>query len=58
MDKLLKIQQVADYLQISTEKAYKMAQQRKIPACKVGGQWRFKKDRIDTWLETQENVNS
>ena len=54
-EKWLKIGQIANYLQISTEKVYKLAQQGKIPASKVGGQWRFKRRRIDDWLERQEN---
>jgi len=54
-EKWLKIGQIANYLQISTEKVYKLAQQGKIPASKVGGQWRFKRRRIHDWLERQEN---
>ncbi len=57
MVKWLKIQQIASYLQISREKVYKLAQQGRIPASKIGGQWRFKKDRIDKWLEEKEGAN-
>lgn len=57
MVKWLKIQQIASYLQISRGKVYKLAQQGKIPASKIGGQWRFKKDRIDKWLEEKEGAN-
>ena len=57
MENWLKIREVAEYLQVSREKVYKLAQQGKIPASKVGGQWRFKRKRIDRWLEGQENTN-
>lgn len=58
MEKWLKIQEVAEYLQISAEKVYKLAQQGKMPASKVGGQWRFKRKRIDDWLEGQDKHNN
>jgi len=31
-----------------------MAQSGKIPAYKVGKQWRFKKEEIDKWVEKQK----
>jgi len=51
MDKWLTLEQIAEYLQMSTSSIYKMAQDRKIPAYKVGRQWRFKKEIIDQWVE-------
>ncbi|HNV85729.1 MAG TPA: helix-turn-helix domain-containing protein [Candidatus Omnitrophota bacterium] len=47
------IGQVAKYLQVSREKIYKMAQKGKIPASKVGGQWRFDLKEIDAWVRKQ-----
>lgn len=38
---------------MSTSSIYKMAQAGKIPAYKVGKQWRFKKEAIDRWVEKQ-----
>jgi len=51
MDKWLTLEQIAEYLQMSTSSIYKMAQTGKIPAYKVGRQWRFKKEEIDKWVE-------
>jgi excisionase family DNA binding protein len=51
MDKWLTLEQIAKYLQMSTSSIYKMAQTGKIPAYKVGRQWRFKKEDIDKWVE-------
>ncbi len=56
MKKLLTLSQLAEYLQVSKEKLYKMAQDGKIPASKVGGSWRFKLKRIDKWIDERENV--
>jgi len=51
MDKWLTLEQIAEYLQMSTSSIYKMAQKGKIPAYKVGRQWRFRKEEIDRWIE-------
>lgn len=51
VDKWLTLEQVAEYLQISTSSIYKMAQVGRIPACKVGRQWRFKRQQIDRWVQ-------
>ena len=54
MDKWLTLEQIAEYLQMSTSSIYKMAQAGKIPAYKVGRQWRFKREEIDRWVEGQK----
>ena len=54
MDKWLTLEQIAEYLQMSTSSIYKMAQAGKIPAYKVGRQWRFKKELIDEWMVRKE----
>ncbi len=54
MDKWLTLEQIAEYLQMSTSSIYKMAQAGRIPAYKVGRQWRFKKEEIDSWVEKQK----
>lgn len=55
MDKWLTLEQIAEYLQMSESSIYKMAQAGKIPAYKVGRQWRFKKEVIDRWVEKRKN---
>jgi excisionase family DNA binding protein len=54
MDKWLTLEQIAEYLQMSTSSIYKMAQKGKIPAYKVDRQWRFKREEIDAWVERQK----
>ncbi len=56
--KWLTIDQIADYLQVSKEKVYKLCQRGKMPASKFGGQWRFKKEAVDKWLLTQQRKKS
>ena len=58
MDKWLTLEQIAEYLQMSTSSIYKMAQKGKIPAYKVGRQWRFKKEEIDEWIRKQKSLRT
>ena len=57
-DKWLTIDQIADYLQVSREKIYKLCQRGKMPASKFGGQWRFKRDVIDAWMLAKQKTGS
>ena len=50
---VMTVKQLADYLQIDEQTVYRMARAGKIPAVKVAGQWRFKKDLIDQWLKKE-----
>ena len=50
-DRWMTLQEVADYLQLSRDLIYRLAQKGKIPASKVGGRWRFKREKIDQWME-------
>ena len=52
-DKWLTIDQIADYLQVSKEKIYKICQKGKMPVSKLGGQWRFDKAEVDGWVRKQ-----
>ena len=51
--KLLTFDEVKKYLRVSSSTLYRMAQAGKIPASKVGRAWRFKKEKIDAWLDKQ-----
>lgn len=55
--KFLTIDELASYLRISRDCAYKLAQQGKIPASKIGRKWRFEKDIIDKWIKNQQTNN-
>lgn len=53
-EKLMTLQEVADYLQIKERTIYLWAQTGKIPGFKLGSAWRFKKDDLDLWIEEQK----
>jgi len=51
LEKLMTLEEVAEYLRLSIHTIYKMAQKGKIPALKAGKKWRFRKEDIDQWLK-------
>ena len=44
---IMSVKEVADYLNMKEQTVYRLVQQKKIPAIKIGGQWKAKKDHID-----------
>ena len=54
---VMTIKDVADYLGIHPMTVYKFAQKGKIPAFKIGSDWRFHRAYIDRWIEQQMKVN-
>lgn len=54
---LLTAEQVACYLSIDKFTVYRLISQKKLPAFKVGNQWRFKKELLDEWLDKNSNLS-
>ncbi|MGH7768046.1 MAG: helix-turn-helix domain-containing protein [Candidatus Binatia bacterium] len=54
-ENLLTTLQVAEYLKVDKFTIYRLVAQRKIPAFRVGSQWRFKKSVIEDWLTRNSN---
>lgn len=53
---ILTIGETAQYLRISLSSLYKLAQDGKIPAQKVGKHWRFHKQTLTDWI-AEGNLN-
>ena len=53
-DKWMTVGNVAEYLQLSTDQIYRLAQQGRIPVSKIGSRWRFKREKIDEWMDRQD----
>ena len=47
---IMTVKQIAQYLQMDEHTIYRLARSGQIPAIKIAGQWRFKKDVIDKWI--------
>ncbi|MFA4982217.1 MAG: helix-turn-helix domain-containing protein [Candidatus Omnitrophota bacterium] len=56
MDTLMDFNDAKRYLKTSRATLYRLIQSNRLPATKMGRQWRFKKERLDKWLEEHENV--
>ncbi|HYT71062.1 MAG TPA: helix-turn-helix domain-containing protein [Gemmatimonadales bacterium] len=52
-NEILTIEEVARYLRLTPQTIYKWAQEKRIPAAKLGKEWRFRKSIIDQWLDEQ-----
>ncbi|EGR2414866.1 methylation-associated defense system helix-turn-helix domain-containing protein MAD1 [Vibrio cholerae] len=52
-DQILTLKEVAAYLKLAEKTAYRLASEGKLPGFKVGGSWRFKREDLDAWIDTQ-----
>ncbi|MGP4064033.1 helix-turn-helix domain-containing protein [Oceanobacillus sp. M65] len=50
-NEIMTVSQVAEYLQLSEMTTYKLVQDGKIPAFKIGRHWRVKRDDLDELIE-------
>ncbi len=50
-DEIMTLEEVAAYLKVKPQTIYTWAQEKKIPAAKLGKEWRFKKSIIDAWFD-------
>lgn len=53
---VMDIRQASDYLGISPDTLYKYASESFVPAFKLGNRWRFKKSRLDEWMDRQSGI--
>lgn len=49
-DRWLSVIEIAHYLGISKETVYRWVESSKIPAHKIGKQWKFKISEVDRWI--------
>lgn len=52
-NEILTIEEVAAYLRLTPQTIYRWAQEKRIPAAKLGKEWRFRRSIIDRWLDAQ-----
>ena len=48
---LMTVKDVATYLSVTERTVYRLVKDHRLPAYKVGGQWRFKADMIESWMQ-------
>jgi excisionase family DNA binding protein len=47
---IMTLEEIAAYLKLKPQTIYTWAQEKKIPAAKIGKEWRFKKSIVDEWF--------
>jgi excisionase family DNA binding protein len=52
---VMNIRQASQYLGVSADTLYKYVGEQKIPAFKLGNRWRFKKSKLDQWMEEKSS---
>lgn len=52
----LSVNQVAERFGVTVSTVYRLVQQSKLPGFKVGGQWRFSEELLDSWVANQITV--
>ena len=60
MDRWLSVVEIAQYLGISKETVYRWLDAGRIPAHKIGKQWKFKVSEVDKWVmsgQAEERVD-
>ena len=57
-DEVLTIPDVASLLKVTEKTVYSLVRKGDLPAFKVGGQWRFRRTAIDSWIEVKTNAAS
>ena len=57
-DRLLKVSEVAELLQLRTDRVYALTRAGEIPCLRFGRTLRFRAEAIERWLEEQEQTNN
>ncbi|MFA5362341.1 MAG: helix-turn-helix domain-containing protein [Candidatus Omnitrophota bacterium] len=57
MNRLMNIDELANYLRLQKQTIYNWLNQGKISGIKVGGVWRFDRKDVDDWLRSKRRVS-
>jgi excisionase family DNA binding protein len=52
-NEIMTLEEVASFLRLKPQTIYKWAQEKRIPAAKLGKEWRFRRSLIELWLDEQ-----
>jgi excisionase family DNA binding protein len=57
-DEILTVKEVCKLLQVHQSTVYKLIKEGRIPAFRIGSDWRFLKDRLVRWMVEQAKGGS
>lgn len=55
MAKVLTLEEVAEYLHVHPSTVYRLLKNRRIPAFRMGSDWRFNQESIEQWVKKLED---
>jgi excisionase family DNA binding protein len=50
MHRVLRLEEVAEFLRVHPTTIYRLLHKDKIPAFKVGSEWRFNRESVESWV--------
>jgi excisionase family DNA binding protein len=55
---LMTLDEVAEFLQVHSSTVYRLLKLKRIPAFKLGSDWRFNQESVERWLKKLEEGDS
>ena len=55
---MLVVDEIATLLRMHPATIYRLIKSKKIPAFRVGSEWRFDREEVDRWIKTQQDIAS
>lgn len=55
-DEFLTTKEVAEYLRVDMYTIYRLVSQKRLPAFKIGNQWRYKRSVLEKWIRSHLNT--
>ncbi len=52
-DRWLSVDEIGEYLGVKRDTVYKWVNEKNMPAHKIGRLWKFKKEKVDKWVENR-----
>jgi PTS system nitrogen regulatory IIA component len=52
-ERLMSVQEMAEYLNVNISTVYMWSQKGQMPAMKIGKMWRYRRSEIDAWLNSR-----
>ena len=56
-DDIMTVDEVAEYLKVSKKSIYRLVKSGKLPAKKVLNKWRFRRELIQEWISSENQVS-
>jgi excisionase family DNA binding protein len=53
---VMTVRELADYLRVHPSTLYRLLKEKRIPAFKVGSDWRFNREAIERWRLEQPKI--